>query len=50
MDLKNVIKEQIKYYLSESLKTQKQKYGEILINKLKDLDPSKSYKYIDQIC
>ena len=50
MNIKNIIKEQIKFHLLESLKTQKQKYGEVLVNELKDLDPSNNYKYIEQIC
>ncbi len=50
MNIKNIIKESIKIYLFESLKTQKEKYGSELVNKLKDLDPSNTYKYIDQIC
>ncbi len=50
MNIKNIIKESLKLYLSESLKTQRQKYGNKLVDELKDLDPSKNYKYIDQIC
>ena len=48
--LQKVIKESLYNILYESLQTQRQKYGDELVNKLKNIDPSKTYKYIDKIC
>ncbi len=39
----------IESILYESLSTQKQKYGSNFIDSIKDIDPTSTYKYVDQI-